>query len=69
MQLKKQLIAVIIMDSNFNYLGETVIGASEEWNWQNTFVTEEGLNIEYLDRKDIAEENINFKIFIPKKIK
>jgi len=69
MQIKKQLIAVIMMDSNFNYLGETVIGASEEWNWQNTFVTEEGINIEYLDSKDISEENINFKIFIPKRIK
>ncbi|MCK9414685.1 MAG: DUF4221 domain-containing protein, partial [Prolixibacteraceae bacterium] len=43
-------IAIIVMDENFNYLGETVIGTGKEWYWQNSFVTSEGLNIEYIEK-------------------
>lgn len=66
--IKKKKIAVIIMDKDFNYLGETVLGAWREWNWENSFVTKEGLNIEYLDHNNIDEVTLNFKIFQPKKI-
>ncbi|MCB0744959.1 MAG: DUF4221 family protein, partial [Ignavibacteriae bacterium] len=65
---KEKEIAVIIMDKDFNYLGETVLGTEREWHWQNSFVTKEGLNIEYLDNSDIDEENLTFKIFIPENI-
>nr|WP_247716584.1 DUF4221 family protein [Sinomicrobium weinanense] len=66
--LKDKPIAIIIMDENFEYLGETVIGDSHEWNWDNCFVTKEGLNIEYLDEGDINEVYMVFKIFEPKQI-
>ncbi|TGV03441.1 DUF4221 family protein [Flavivirga rizhaonensis] len=66
---KEKNIAIIIMDENFKYLGETVLGIERECHWQNSFVTEEGLNIEYLDIGDIEEVNLTLKIFIPKRIK
>jgi hypothetical protein len=56
-------VIVIMMDEQFNYLGETLIGKGEEWNWTNSFVTEEGLNIEYIDEDDSEETYLNFKIF------
>ena len=58
---KEKEIAVIIMDEEFNYLGETTLGTENEWNWHNSFVTKEGLNIEYLEDSDIREVNISFK--------
>jgi hypothetical protein len=60
-------IAVIIMDEDFNYLGETLIGTGEQWYWQNSFVTREGLNIEYIE-KDFEEVYLTLKIFTIKKI-
>jgi hypothetical protein len=59
----KKPFVVILMDEQFNYLGETLIGMGEEWNWKNSFVTEEGLNIEYIDESDLEEEYLNFRIF------
>lgn len=56
-------IIIIIMDEKFNYLGETLIGTGEDWNWKNSFVTKEGLNVEYLDSKDVEELFMNFKVF------
>lgn len=61
--LTSKPIIVIIMDEEFNYLGETLIGTGDNWNWKNSFITEEGLNIEYLDIEDIDEVFVNFKIF------
>lgn len=60
-------IVVIIMDENFNYLGETVIGICKDWHWQNSFVTQEGLNIEYIE-KDYEESYLTLKIFTLNKI-
>jgi hypothetical protein len=68
-KIKDKPIAVIVMDKNFGYLGETVVGNGYEWNWDNSFVTKEGLNIEYLDEGDIEEVYMTFKIFEPKVIK
>jgi hypothetical protein len=56
-------VIVIVMDEQFNYLGETVIGTGKQWNWTNSFVTREGLNIEYIDEED--EDYLTFKIFKP----
>lgn len=64
---KRKPIAIIIMDKNFKYLGETVIGNGEEWNWQNSFVTREGLNVEYIGNKN-DESHLTLKIFNLKKI-
>lgn len=61
--LTSKPIIVILMDEEFNYLGETLIGTGENWNWKNSFVTKEGLNVEYLDTKDEEELFLNFKIF------
>lgn len=61
-------ISIIIMDDEFNYLGETVIGTGKEWNWKNSFITSEGLNIEYIDSTDIDENYLTFKIFYPETI-
>jgi hypothetical protein len=61
-------ITIIVMDKDFNYLGETCIGkANKEWCWQNAFVTKEGLNIEYIE-KDIDEEYLILKIITIKNI-
>ncbi len=65
---KKKPIAVIMLDEKFNYLGETTIGNMGEWRWQNSFVTKEGLNIEYLDDDDIDEVALTLKIFNPVKL-
>lgn len=62
---KDKEIAVIMLDEEFNYLGETVLGTERNWHWQNSFVTEEGLNIEYVDEEDIDEQYLSFKIFVP----
>jgi hypothetical protein len=66
--LKDKPISVIIFDENFNYLGETTLGASRNYNWQNSFVTENGLNIEYNDDTDTKEDHLTLKTFIPQKI-
>ena len=66
--LVKKPIAVIIMDEQFNYMGETVIGTGEQWNWKNFFVTREGLNIEYIGEDDFDEDYLTFKIFNVEKI-
>ncbi len=65
-QLTEKPLIIILMDEQFGYLGETLIGTSKEWNWTNSFVTEEGLNIEYVDSNDIEETYLNFKIFTVK---
>lgn len=65
---KEKEVAVIIMDKDFDYLGETTLGPERIWHWQNSFITKEGLNIEYLDENDIEEVNLSIKIFTPEKI-
>jgi hypothetical protein len=64
--LGKKPVIVVLMDEQLNYIGETMIGTAEEWNWTNSFVTSEGLNIEYIaseDRENFNEESLTFKIF------
>lgn len=56
-------IVIIIMDENFKYLGESVLGPGNIWNWQNSFITQNGLNIEYIDENDIEEAYLNFQVF------
>ena len=67
--LKSKPVVVIIMDENFNYLGETIIGTGEEWNWENSFVTPDGLMMEYIDLNvDSVEEYLILKTFTVEKI-
>jgi hypothetical protein len=66
--IHKKPVIIILMDEQFNYLGETLIGTGEEWNWTNSFVTEEGLNIEYIDMDDLEEDYLNLKIFTIEKL-
>lgn len=66
--LTSKPIIVILMDEEFNYLGETVLGTGKNWNWRNSFVTKEGLNIEYIDTNDTDELYMNFRIYTIKKI-
>lgn len=66
-QLTEKPIIVIMMDEQFHYLGETALGTSDVCNWNNSFVTEEGLNIEYIDRSDVDEQYMRFKICVPRK--
>lgn len=64
---REKPVTIIVMDENFNYLGETAIGKGEvEWYWQNSFVTKEGLNIEYIIRDN--EDSLILKIFSLKNI-
>ena len=65
---EKKPVAVVIMDEEFNYLGETVIGTWEKWIWTNSFVTSEGLMMEYFDPDldsdlDSDEQYLVFKAF------
>ena len=64
--IKKKMITVIILDENFNYVGEKTIGRSKNWFLENVFVTKEGLNIEYLE-DSINEDYLTLKIFTIKK--
>ena len=66
-RINSKKIIIVILDKEFNYLGETNIGTGEDWNWNNSFITEEGLNIEYKDINDIDENFLYFKIFNIKK--
>jgi len=61
-QYQEKKIIVIILDSNFDYLGETNIGKWQNWNIANTFVTKEGLNVEYIPTS-IDESKIILKVF------
>ena len=56
-------INIVIMDKDFNYLGETTIGNGKKWNIQNAFITQEGLNIEHLSPENQDEDHMVFKIF------
>lgn len=66
--LKEKSIVVIVMDKDFKYLGETNVGSWREWNYNNVFVTKEGLNIEYLDKNDIEEVAMTIKVLALKKL-
>ena len=65
-QLTEKPVVVIMMDEQFNYLGETVLGTSDVWNWNNSFVTKEGLNIEYIGDIGINEDYLTLKVLSPK---
>lgn len=67
--LKDKPIAVIIYDDRFNYLGETDLGLAKVCHWENSFVSKEGLNIEWLDPSDVDEAYLSLKIFVLKEIK
>jgi hypothetical protein len=58
-----------MMDEQFNYLGETVLGAWEDWNWENSFVTSEGLTMEYIEHDaDFEEQYLILKTLTVEKI-
>lgn len=66
---KEKAVVVIMMDEQFNYLGETVLGAWEDWNWENSFVTSEGLTMEYVDHDaDFEEQYLILKTLTVEKI-
>lgn len=56
-------ISIIVVDEDFHYLGEKRIGTGKNWNVRNSFVTQEGLNIEYLSPANQDEDYIVFKVF------
>jgi hypothetical protein len=65
---KDKPVSVIVFDKNFKYLGETVIGTLQNCNWENCFVSAEGLNVEYVDPANKNEDVLTLKIFAPRKI-
>lgn len=68
LRLENKKVTVIVMDKDFKYLGETEIGDMNEFYPDNSFVTKEGLNIEYIDHNDVDEKFLTFKIFTLKDI-
>lgn len=56
-------LTIIVMDEQFRYLGETEIGTGREWNWTNSFVTEEGLNIERIGTEPEDDDYLTFALF------
>ena len=67
-QISEKPVVVVVMDEKFNYLGESEIGTSANYNWSNVFVTEEGLNIEYIEDNDLEEAFLKLHIFTIEKI-
>lgn len=61
-------VAVVVMDQDFKYLGETEIGDLNEFYPDNSFVTKEGLNVEYVAPDDVEEKFLTFRIFTLKDI-
>ena len=51
------------MDEQFRYLGESEIGTGQEWNWKNSFVTKEGLNIERIGTEPEDDDYLTFWLF------
>lgn len=66
--MDEKQIVLILFDDKFNYLGEKMIGNGKNWYISNAFVTDRGLNIQYLDQNDIEELYLNFKVFTIAKI-
>ena len=67
-RISDKLVVVVLMDEQFNYLGETILGTGEEWNCENSFVTSEGLMIEYIDLSmNSEEEYLIFKTLLIEK--
>lgn len=56
-------LTIIVMDENFRYLGEKEIGTGVEWNWTNSFVTKEGLNIEHIGTRLEDDDYLTFGLF------
>jgi hypothetical protein len=61
--MKEKPLVIIVFDENFNYQGETTLGKWENYYWENSFVTEEGLNMEYIDKDNLNEDQLTIKIF------
>jgi hypothetical protein len=68
LRLENKKVSIVVMDKDFNYLGETEIGNMSEFYPDNSFVTKEGLNVEYVDPADADEQFLTFKIFTLKDI-
>jgi len=67
--IEEKPIVVIVMDEQFNYMGETIIGTGEKWIWKNSFVSSEGLVMEYFDlNMDYEEQYMILKTFSVEKI-
>lgn len=62
-KLTEKDIIIILLDKNLTYMGETCIGTGDVWNISNSFVTKEGLNVEFIDKEDTEELYMNFGIF------
>lgn len=54
-------VGIIVMDNELNYIGEVLLGSGHNWNVNNSFVTKEGLNIEYINSQD-DEDILTLKI-------
>ena len=56
-------LVVVMMDEQFRYLGETELGTGKEWNWTNSFVSPEGVNIEKIGTEVEDDDYLTFGIF------
>lgn len=61
--IESKSLSIIVMDEQFHYLGEKKIGTGMEWNWTNSFVTREGLNIERIGTKPEDDDYLTFGLF------
>ena len=61
--LDSKPLTIVMMDEQFHYLGETMIGTGQEWNWTNSFVTKEGLNIERIGTEPEDDDYLTFGLF------
>lgn len=61
--MESKPLTIIVMDEQFCYLGEKEIGTGMEWNWTNSFVTREGLNIEHIGTEPEDDDYLTFGLF------
>lgn len=54
-------IGIIVFDAEMNYLGEVCLGNGHNWNINNSFISKEGLNVEYIHNED-EEDCITIKV-------
>ena len=59
-----QPISLIVLDENFNYLGENLLPDSMDLRYSNSFVTKEGLNMQTLTDNDDLLTFCQFKVEI-----
>lgn len=61
-------VVVIILDSDFNYIGETLLPARHRYSPYNVFINEKGMNMQIKDDGENGDDRMTFVTFKLEKI-